>query len=137
MSPCPSVLGLDRCVLTRIGVVGILAGMILAGCALPRPGIDAAVDSPDRVPQVQPLGGLVGKVVSVRDDLRFVVVDFGLNRLPAPGSPLEVERDGTVVGRLRAGRDARGGIVVADWVEGDVGAGDGVRIPAARGAEGQ
>ncbi len=136
----PTVRRPERCARLRMGVAGILAGLVLSGCALPRPGAgaDGAIpDSPVEGPQVEPLGGLVGRVISVRADLRFVVVDFGLNRLPGPGTPLEVERDGSVVGRLRAGRDARGGILVADWVEGEAAAGDRVRIPRRRDVEAQ
>ena len=116
----PAALMLGVCVAAGLG----------AGCVAPageRPGSPgtAAADAP----RVQPLGGTAGTVLSVQPAFRFGVVDFGLNPVPPVGTRLEVERNGAVVGHLRTGRDARGGVVVADLVDGEVATGDRVRVP--------
>ncbi|MCP5523660.1 MAG: hypothetical protein H7A46_19140 [Verrucomicrobiales bacterium] len=73
----------------------LLAAIILAtGCAsnpkVSPPGTDADpdVDSEEvRYPLVQPVLLMPGRIVSVRERLRFVVLDFGIDPLQVPGTP--------------------------------------------------
>lgn len=110
----------------------LLAAIILAtGCAsnpkVSPPGTDADpdVDSEEvRYPLVQPVLLMPGRIVSVRERLRFVVLDFGIDPLPVPGTPLEVRRDGTVVGKLRVSGPDSGSQTIADLVEGEAAPGD-------------
>lgn len=76
---------------------------------------------------IRPLDAVVGRVSRVHPSLRFVVVDFSLNEPPAPGSRLEVRRDGVRVGVLKAGHFRRETTVAADILSGDVLEGDEVR----------
>ncbi|MFM7102634.1 MAG: hypothetical protein ACKO3N_15860 [Verrucomicrobiota bacterium] len=72
-----------------------------------------------------------GRIVQVHERLRFAVVDAGLNPLPAPGTLLQVFRDGQPVGELKAGRTTRGSVISADFVAGQPQAGDQARWTAA------
>jgi hypothetical protein len=79
------------------------------------------------IPAIRPLDGSVGRVVRVQEALRFVVVDYSLNRIPEPDQALMVYRGGELVGRLKAGRIRRETTVVADIVSGTPMEGDEVR----------
>ena len=71
-----------------------------------------------------------GKVVSVRSDLLYVVVDFTFSRLPASGQIMGVYRGDDRVGEVRVTRNpnqAQNGAMVADIREGDIRMGDSVR----------
>ncbi|MBU6399956.1 MAG: hypothetical protein KGS61_06540 [Verrucomicrobia bacterium] len=70
---------------------------------------------------------LIGRVASVNPSLRFVVLDFSLNRLPALGQPLNVYRQGQKVGELRVSGPVLDNHVVADVVAGAAQPGDQVR----------
>ena len=76
---------------------------------------------------VRPLDSTLGRVMTVHAKLRFVVVDFSLNQPPAPGTRLEVHREGRKVGVLKAGHFQRESTVAADIVSGEVAVGDEVR----------
>lgn len=73
---------------------------------------------------VQPVLLMPGRIVSVRDRLRFVVVDFGINPLPVPGTVMEVRRDGAMVGKLRVSGPDSGSRTIADLVDGEAAPGD-------------
>lgn len=120
---------------TRViaGTVAVgLAGM-LAGCVTPSAPVAEAESMATGTnavvlpPPIEPLDGAVGRVVRVQSELRFVVVDYSLNRMPEPDRMLAVYRGGEVVGRLKAGRFRRETTLVADIVSGSVAEGDEVR----------
>ena len=125
---------------SRAGWMRVIAGMVavglvgmLAGCVTP-PGPAAGAESKATgtnavvlPPPIEPLDGAVGRVVRVQSELRFVVVDYSLNRMPEPDRMLAVYRGGEVVGRLKAGRFRRETTLVADIVSGSAAEGDEVR----------
>jgi hypothetical protein len=80
-------------------------------------------------PRVTSIQMLSGRVVLVNQTLRYVVVDFGVGQLPAPGQRLEVWREGNKVGEVRISGQARAGNVAADILQGDARQGDEVRTP--------
>jgi len=75
----------------------------------------------------QALDADLGWVQSVNARLRFVVLDYSLNRLPAAGDCLDLIRDGVVIGELKVTGPSRGGTTAADIVEGEPQTGDQVR----------
>lgn len=90
---------------TRViaGTVAVgLAGM-LAGCVTPSAPVAEAESMATGTnavvlpPPIEPLDGAVGRVVRVQSELRFVVVDYSLNRMPEPDRMLAVYRGGEVV----------------------------------------
>ena len=116
----------------------VLAVLVFVGCAQsPKdppaltPGLKA---QPEVVKPVQPrfelASSVEGKVVSVRSDLRYVVVDFSFSRLPVSGQIMGVYRGDDRVGEVRITRSpnqALKGAMVADIREGGIRLGDSVR----------
>jgi hypothetical protein len=78
-------------------------------------------------PQVTPLSSASGKVVAVNSNLRFVVVDFFLSKLPQLEQRLGVYRQGQKVGEVRISGPERSNNIVADVVAGEAKIGDEVR----------
>lgn len=78
---------------------------------------------------VRGLDGSVGRVESIRSELRLVVLDYSLSTLPQLGDMLVVSREGTEVGLIkvtgpfRAGTGKLGGEIIS----GDLQIGDVVR----------
>jgi hypothetical protein len=111
-----------------LGLAGVLAGCVTSPTSPaevePKPVRTNAVVV---LPPIQPLDGAVGRVVRVQSELRFVVVDYSLNRMPESDQMLVVYRGGQVVGRLKAGRFRRETTLVADIVSGSAAEGDEVR----------
>jgi hypothetical protein len=70
---------------------------------------------------------LSGKVAKVNVPLRFVVLDFGLDRLPAQDQRLSVYRQGLKVGELKVTGPVMLTNIVADVVAGEANEGDEVR----------
>jgi hypothetical protein len=70
---------------------------------------------------------LTGKVAKVNVPLRFVVLDFGLDRLPALDQRLSVYRQGLKVGELKVTGPVMLNNIVADVVAGEANEGDEVR----------
>jgi hypothetical protein len=70
---------------------------------------------------------LTGKVAKVNVPLRFVVVDFGMDLLPAVDQRLGVYRQGQKVGELKITGPAMQTNIVADLVTGEAAEGDEVR----------
>jgi hypothetical protein len=76
---------------------------------------------------VTPETGLVGKVETVNQNLRYVVLSFPIGHLPAMEQRLNVYRHGLKVGEVKVTGPQIEDNVVADIVEGDSGTGDEVR----------
>ena len=70
---------------------------------------------------------LSGKVASANANLRFVVLDFSLQPLPAIEQRLNVYRNGRKVGEVKVSGPARDSNIVADVIAGEVQVGDEVR----------
>lgn len=70
---------------------------------------------------------MIGKVVSVNDKLRFVVLDFTLYELPEPGQVLNVYREDRKVGELKVTGPSRNFTTAADITTGDAAIGDEAR----------
>jgi hypothetical protein len=104
---------------------------VATGCAggarLAPGGVPQAVPFEAMPSPIRPLDQSVGRVLRVHGGLRFVVVDFSLSELPAPGTRLEVHRNGMRVGVLKAGHFRRETTMAADVVSGEVAEGDDVR----------
>lgn len=75
---------------------------------------------------------VLATVQRVQDNLDFVVLDFGLNLIPEPGTRLEVFRNDQPVGEVKVGRITRGTTVVADKVQGSPRIGDEIRRALSR-----
>ncbi|RME93609.1 MAG: hypothetical protein D6766_07855 [Verrucomicrobia bacterium] len=112
--------------------MALLAALALAaGCRTVREpaGDEAGARTPDlpadsRYPLVKPVLLLPGQVVAVNAKLRFVVLEYGLNPLPLPGTELQVFRGNGVVGKLRVSGPTMGSQTIADIVEGEARPGD-------------
>jgi hypothetical protein len=76
---------------------------------------------------VTPETGLVGKVETANQSLRYVVLSFPIGHLPAIEQRLNVYRHGLKVGEVKVTGPQIEDNVVADIVEGDSGPGDEVR----------
>lgn len=76
---------------------------------------------------VTPETGLVGKVETANQNLRYVVLSFPIGHLPALEQRLNVYRHGLKVGEVKVTGPQIEDNVVADIVEGDSGPGDEVR----------
>jgi len=76
---------------------------------------------------VTPETGLVGKVETVNQNARYVVLSFPIGHLPAMEQRLNVYRSGLKVGEVKITGPQIEDNVVADIVEGDSGPGDEVR----------
>lgn len=127
----------------RAILLGVIALCLACGCAHgPVDGGDASADAVpvatgseasrrDSGPRFEVASNVEGRVVSVRPDLRFAIVDFSFSRLPEPGSSMTVVREGKRVGKVRITTrpsQARGGAMVADIKQGEVLAGDLVKF---------
>lgn len=111
-----------------------LAVLLLAGCTANRPGGSEGVEAPVvesepgiRYPVVTPVLAVTGTVMTVNPRLRFVVLDFGVNPLPAVDDVLEVYRQGLKVGEVRVSGPSRGSTTVADILSGEARPEDEVR----------
>lgn len=78
-------------------------------------------------PTVRPVDAVRGRVNSVRDDLRFVIVDFAGSKLPRLDQTLTVYRLDQKVAELKVSGPYRGTTVAADITAGDARPGDLVR----------
>jgi hypothetical protein len=125
----------------------VIGGVCLVGCKHPapkEPSQPAATAKPQTetkgaVPaetrkttapspaRATPVNEPTGKVASVNSNLRFVVIDFGLNPLPQTDQHLNVYRDGQKVGEVKVSSQARNNIVAADITAGDAKVGDEIR----------
>jgi hypothetical protein len=99
----------------------VVAVLGLAGCALP--------GKPGGGTMVTPVAFRVeGKVVRTNERLNFVVLDFGLQGLPAVGQQFAIYRLGKKVGQVRVSGPAWDTYAVADIVEGQIWKGDEAKL---------
>jgi len=91
------------------------------------PAVPTTNFGPPRYPLITPLDTVVGRVVTVNPQARFVVVDFSFNGQPAADQRLGVFRQGRQVGEVRASVWAKGGRMAADLLDGEARVGDEVR----------
>lgn len=119
------------------GLIGLLA---MVGCAhdkavvAPRSPASSAAGalSTNASPAgekliVTPDKGLHGTVAWVNSNLRFVVLNFPVGRLPALGQHLNLYRRGLKVGEVKVSGPQRDDNIVADIITGDAETGDTVR----------
>ncbi|HEY2082812.1 MAG TPA: hypothetical protein VGI88_08500 [Verrucomicrobiae bacterium] len=76
---------------------------------------------------VTPDEGVNGRVASVNENLRFVVLTFPLGQLPPMDSRMNVFRNGAIVGEVKISGPQQNFNSVADIVLGDAKKGDEVR----------
>lgn len=76
---------------------------------------------------VTPEQGYVGKIATVNDTARFVIVTFPVGHVPPVDQPLNVYRNGLKVGELKVTEPQRDEFTAADIVTGDTAVGDEVR----------
>ncbi|MEK7686679.1 MAG: hypothetical protein AAB466_14785 [Verrucomicrobiota bacterium] len=120
-------------------VILLCAGFLL-GCKHPRAakhakpdrtgtGSEAASASrqPSPVTTLAPAQQLAGKVVSVNERLRYVILDFSLSRLPGIEQRFHVYREGQKVGEVKISGPSQNMNIAADIVAGEAKIGDDVR----------
>jgi hypothetical protein len=115
------------------GTLALGGALLAAGCQnLPEIPVPPPPPPTPVVRKYQPLGDSVGRVQSVNERLKFVVLDFSLNRMPADGDRFELVRDDEAVGELKVTGPVRNTSTVADIVRGNPRPGDLVRplVPA-------
>jgi len=76
---------------------------------------------------VTPEQGYAGKIATVNDAARFVIVTFPVGHVPPVDQPLNVYRNGLKVGELKVTEPQRDEFTAADIVTGDTAVGDEVR----------
>jgi hypothetical protein len=119
----------------RFSLVISLAGLLMVGCrsskepraAVGKRGSVVKAEVVQPKPSVRPVAAVRGRVSSVRDDLRFVIVDFTGGKLPVLDQMLTVYRLDQKVAELRVSGPYRGTTVAADITAGDARPGDLVR----------
>jgi hypothetical protein len=111
-----------------------ILALLLTACAPhppanePAPAARGATPS-NVAPAVTPAAARAGKIVSVKSELRFVVVDFSLSGVPAEGTAMAVYRAGQKVAEVRITGPSVGTNTAADITAGEVQPGDEVRDP--------
>ena len=78
-------------------------------------------------PIVTAVNAPLGRVVSVNVNLRFVVIDFGLGRMPANDDRLSVFRKGLKVGEVKISGPQQDNNTIGDITNGEARPGDEVR----------
>lgn len=124
-----------RSLLVAICVAGLLAG----GCRGPKgpkavqgkPGKAKVEAQPQQTAQPKPsarqVDAIRGRVASVRDDLRFAIVDFAGGKMPILDQRLYAYRLDQKVAEIRVSGPYRGTTAAVDIVQGDTQPGDLVR----------
>jgi hypothetical protein len=127
----------------RAIVILVLSSALLVGCKHARPsdakappGQAAAQKPADKkatretkktAPTATAITEPIGKVASINTNLRFVVIDFGLNPAPPADQMLSVYRQGQKVGEVKLSGPPRNNIIAADLIQGEANVGDEVR----------
>jgi len=81
----------------------------------------------ENAPVVKPDDSVHGKIASVNANLRFVVMDFSLRRMPAPEQRLNVYRNGQKVGEVKVTGPALDTTIAGDITAGEAQLADEVR----------
>lgn len=76
----------------------------------------------------RPMDGRVGKVVSINERLRFVVLDYSLNTMPPAGTKLVLYRSTNAIGALKLTTWRSADTAAADILEGMPEPGDEGRV---------
>jgi len=99
--------------------------LMAVGCqTLPPPEVIQPKPQVRPVRLTEPLDGTVGRVISVNARLRFVVLDYSLNVMPAVGDRLDLWRGERRLGELKVTGPVRNTTLVADIVSGEPEVGD-------------
>ena len=96
----------------------------------PKPPTSKSVSAKEakaQAPAATAINEPAGKIASVNPALRFVVIDFGLNRVPQTDQRLGIYRQGQKVGEIKISNQARNSIIAADITAGEAQVGDEVR----------
>jgi hypothetical protein len=108
----------------------LLAGFALAaavsGCRS-RDGKGAAAKVQEPPVTYRTLDASVGRVISVNERLRFVVLDYTLSQIPRPGSRLALYRSTNIIGALKLSPWMNSYTAAADFLEGTPQVGDEAR----------
>ncbi|HEV8544121.1 MAG TPA: hypothetical protein VGR78_17150 [Verrucomicrobiae bacterium] len=125
----------------RCFVVIVLAAALLVGCksaekkketppkkttsarVLTNTAPAAPAPSPGR-PSVRPIDALSGRIIAVREPLRFVIVDFPNRRMPKPEQRLSVYRLDQKVAEIKISGPYLNTTVAADVTAGEAREGD-------------
>ena len=119
----------------------LLGALALSGCVrkkvadapiLPQPRAGSRAAPTGAGPTFQPLtvtpeNALIGKVVGVNANGRFVVLNFPLGRMPSPERHLNLYRRGQMVGEVKVTGPQLEDNTVADLVAGEAEVGDDAR----------
>ena len=107
--------------------LGLVAG-ILAGCVLPKSAQqqDSAGEKPQKSVVTQQ-AVLVGKVVSVKTNLDFAVLNFPIGNIPARDQHLNIYREGVKVGEVKVTGPQQNEDIVCDIISGMAQPGDEIR----------
>src|SRR5712671_4784580 len=105
----------------------LLLVTITVGCstskraAAPRPApAQAAPGASAAKPTVKPINARSGRVLSVKEDLRFIVIEFAVGGLPAEGRTMAVYRGGQKVAEVKISGPVVGSNTAADILSGSV-----------------
>jgi len=109
-----------------------LSAFIAVGCAGKKAAVPPATAKPAAATPnysliVTPDNALVGRVVKVNPNERFVVLNFPIGHLPALDQHLFLYRNGLKVGAVNVTGPQRDDNIVADILTGDAQDGDEVR----------
>ena len=122
--------------------ISVLIACVLSGCkaASKKPQAEArsktvsarVMDAPQSSqkssgPSVRPVDAVTGRVIAVREPLRFVIIDFPAQKLPKLDQRLAVYRLDQKVAEIKISGPYLGTTVAADITAGDVREGDLVR----------
>ena len=118
--------------LVRLLWLATLSVVLLAcGCASRKPAAfeesQGSADTRNQTLIVVPENALVGKVLRVNTEGRFVVLNFPIGKLPFIGQRLNIYRRNLKVGEVKVTGPQREDNIVADISTGEAGIGDDVR----------
>jgi len=118
--------------LVRLLWLATLSVVLLAcGCASRKPAAfeesQGSADTRNQTLIVIPENALVGKVLRVNTEGRFVVLNFPIGKLPFIGQRLNIYRRNLKVGEVKVTGPQREDNIVADISTGEAGIGDDVR----------
>jgi hypothetical protein len=117
-------------------VPALLAGVVFLGCkssgnktpeadARPKRTVTATtLPRPGERPTVRPVQAVNGRIIAVRDNLRFVVIDFGAGKMPKLEQRLWAYRLDQKVAELKVSGPYLGTTVAADITAGEAREGD-------------